>query len=60
VIGKDTLELLVRPIADPKEAKRAALEHLAYDADVLSQDAEAVRGSAAEILGAAVWPFWWD
>lgn len=60
VVGSDTLELLVRPVADPTEAKRVATEQFAYCSDVAEQDAGSVAELATDLLDASVWFFWWD
>lgn len=56
VIGYDTLVLRVRPVSAPAEAKRVAIQHLAYDPDIDMVDEETV----GDVLGASVWSFWWD
>lgn len=60
VIGGDTVELLVRPLEDPAEAKRIAIEQYAYCSDIVDQGTGSVETLAAELLGASVWFFWWD
>jgi hypothetical protein len=57
-----TVELRVeRPISDPREALRVALEHYAYCPDtVLMTEGPFVEGRAAGLLGSTVWHFWWD
>ena len=59
-IGHDTIELVVRPVEDPTEAKRVAIEQFAYCSDVAEQDAGSVAALATGLLGASVWFFWWD
>ncbi len=60
VFGDDTVELLVRPLEDPEEAKLVAIEQYAYCEDIVDQGTDSVEELAATLLGAAVWFFWWD
>lgn len=59
-MGSDTIELLVRPIDLPAEAKRIAIEQFAYCPDIVDQGVGTVEALAASLLGASVWFFWWD
>lgn len=60
VFGGDTVALLVRPIRDPAEAKRVAIEHYAHCEDLVDGGMSTVQALAASLLGATVWYFWWD
>lgn len=60
MLGGDTLQLIVRPIEDPEEAKRVAIEQYAYCSDIVDQGVGSVEDLAASLLGSSVWFFWWD
>lgn len=60
-IGSDTIDLLVeRPPEAYETAVRVAAEHFAFCSDAVYQGAASIRVLAEELVGAAMWSFWWD
>ena len=60
VMGADTLELVVRPLREPAEAKRIAIEQYGYCSDIVDQGVGTVAELASGLPGLPVWFFWWD
>ncbi len=58
--GSGLLTLIVRPIEDPAEAKRIALEQYALCEDMGNGGEDSIRVLAAGLLRAPLWTFWWD
>lgn len=59
--GFDTVLLSVAaPPTRPEEALRVAAEHHAFCPDNVAQGSGSLREYAEELVGNAVWGFWWD
>lgn len=58
--GSGMLTLVVRPIEDPAEAKRIAVQQYALCEDMGNAGEASIRELAAGLLRAPLWTFWWD
>ena len=59
--GADCLEFLVeRPVADPVEAKKVAVEQFAFCSDLPFQGLEDIEQLTEFIHQSRQWYFWWD
>jgi hypothetical protein len=60
-MGTDTLIVAVgRPPQDLASATAIAAEHFAFCPDNVQQGVGTIREYAETLVGAQVWPFWWD